>query len=256
MTSILLALLVTLGLIAQSPEPRAELVIRNISVLDVTTGAWLPARDVIVRGTRVSAIRPTGTVLPMAKVVVNGDGKFAIPGLFDNRVDLARLSREQAGRFVANGVTSVCDSGSDAVRLAEWRRDISYGKFMGPRIMEGEADRGQQCGSLPGSGAASAETAGIALHDALAADVRHGRVTAAYALRQATIASAVYYGRSHELGSIAENKIADVIILNGDPLADINNLQRIDAVVFRGETLTRAHLNMLLRDQSPAGARR
>ncbi len=37
-----------------------------------------------------------------------------------------------------------------------------------------------------------------------------------------------------------------VIVLSGDPLADIAHTRMIDAVVFRGETLTRAHLNQLL----------
>jgi imidazolonepropionase-like amidohydrolase len=81
-------------------------------------------------------------------------------------------------------------------------------------------------------------------------------VTAAQALRQATIESAAFHGRHHELGSIEEGKIADLIVLSGDPLADIANLHRIDAVVFRGEALTRAHLNMLLRDGPRPGAQR
>ncbi len=255
MTVTLLVLLLALTAAAQT-EPRAELVIRNISVLDVATGAWLPARDVVIRGTRIASIRPAGGTLPLAKVTVNGEGKFAIPGLFDNHVNLARVSRDEAGRFVAHGVTSVFDSGTNASRLAERRRDISYGKFMGPRILDTNADRTRQRGTLPGSGAASAATAGTALHTALAAHIRGGRVTAAEALRQATIDSAVFHGRHHELGSIEEGKIADLIVLNGDPLADIANLHRIDAVVFRGEALTRAHLNMLLRDGPRAGAQR
>ncbi len=41
-------------------------------------------------------------------------------------------------------------------------------------------------------------------------------------------------------------KIADLIVLSGDPLANIAHTRMIDAVVFRGETLTRAHLNQLL----------
>ncbi len=237
-----------------SGEPRAELVIRNISVLDLTTGAWLPGRDLIIRGTRVSAIRATGAPLPLSKFTINGDGKFAIPGLFDNRVRLAGVARHDAARFVAHGVTSVFDAGTDASRIAEWRRDISYGKFMGPRILDSDGNRNLQRGGLPATDAASAAAAGTALHDALAADVRAGHLTPVEAVRRATIRSAEFHGRAHDLGSIEEGKIADVIVLDGNPLTDIANLRRIDAVVFRGETLTRAHLNILLQP-TPRGAR-
>jgi imidazolonepropionase-like amidohydrolase len=47
-------------------------------------------------------------------------------------------------------------------------------------------------------------------------------------------------------------KIADMLILNGDPLADISRTRLIDAVVFRGEALTRAHLNLLLAKSQAA----
>jgi imidazolonepropionase-like amidohydrolase len=72
-----------------------------------------------------------------------------------------------------------------------------------------------------------------------------GQSTAAV-LRSATLESAAFHGRSDDLGSIEQGKIADLIVLGGDPLADITHTRMIDAVVFRGETLTRAHLNQLL----------
>jgi imidazolonepropionase-like amidohydrolase len=74
-------------------------------------------------------------------------------------------------------------------------------------------------------------------------------------LRSATIDSAIFHGRGHDLGSIEQGKIADLIVLGGDPLADIAHTGTIDAVVFRGEALTRAHLNQLLSQARLRGAR-
>jgi imidazolonepropionase-like amidohydrolase len=235
-----------------SAEEGAGVLIKDVSVLEPSGGRWLTHRDIIVRGTTIWSIQPAGGNVPAAKVVINGAGKFVVPGLFDNNVHLAPMTRDTAGLFVAYGVTSVRDAGTDAARLAEWRREIAHGKFMGPRIVEATAGaRGQD--SLPGSNAGSAAIApGVALHNELARLVKTG-LRPADALRLATIESARRHGRERELGSIEAGKIADLLILSGDPLLDIARTRAIDAVVFRGEALTRAHLNLLL--SKPLAAR-
>lgn len=225
-------------------DERVSVLIKDISVLEPSAAGWLIHRDIVIRDTTISAIQPTGGRVPAAKFVINGDGKFAIPGLFDNRVHLAPMSRDAAGLFVAYGVTSVRDTGTDAARLAEWRREIAHGKFMGPRIVEDTA--GARDRDVPGSDAGSSSIApGQALHDQLARLVKGG-LRPVDALRRATIESARLHGRDRDLGSIEVGKIADLLILNGDPLSDITRTRAIDAVVFRGEALTRAHLNLLL----------
>lgn len=246
MKTVALVLILLSGGVGQPmTEPRAEVVIRNISVLDTRAAGWLPHRDVIIRHGRIAAVQPTGSPLPLSKFTINGTGKFAIPGLFDNLVHLRAFDRASAGQFVAVGVTSVWDRGTDAARIAEWQRDISYGKFMGPRIV-GASNAGPAPQGLPGSGAGATSAIALGLHDELAARVRRSGLTAGEVLRSATIDSATFHGRAAELGSIEPGKIADVIVLHADPLADIAQTRTIDAVVFRGETLTRAHLNQLL----------
>jgi imidazolonepropionase-like amidohydrolase len=251
----LLALSAQAGASQPAPDlPRAEVVISNISVLDVNGGAWLPHRDVIIRNGRIAAVQATGSPLPPAKFTINGDGKFAVPGFFDNRVHLKGFDRTTAGQFVAYGVTSVWDRGTDAARIEEWRRDISYGKFMGPRIVRADAAAPhlQKEPALPGSGAGATSPSVVGFHDELAARVRRSGLTAGEVLRSATLDSAAFHGRALDLGSIEQGKIADVIVLSGDPLADIAHTRMIDAVVFRGEALTRAHLNQLLSRLQPA----
>jgi adenine deaminase len=237
-------------------DDRASVVVRDIALLNPSADGWLTHRDIVIRDTTITAIQPTGAELPAAKVVINGVGKFAIAGLFDNRVHLARLTRETAGLFVALGVTSVSTEDDDRDRVGEWRRDIAYGKFMGPRILEKPLEARRGSVPLPGTGAGSAAIVpGQALHDELARLARAGAAPADV-VRRATIESARFHGRGNELGSIEVGKIADVLILNGDPLADITRTRAIDAVVFRGEALTRAHLNLLLSKATSAAARR
>ena len=47
------------------------------------------------------------------------------------------------------------------------------------------------------------------------------------ALRAATINAARMIGREKDLGTIEPGKLADLVILDGDPLADIRNTTRI-----------------------------
>ena len=237
-------------------DDRVSVVIRNIAVLQPSAAGWLTHRDIVIRDTTITSIQPAGGTLPAAKVVINGDGKFAIPGLFDNRVDVARMTRDAAGMFVAYGVTSVRDAGGDSPRVIEWRREIAHGKFMGPRLVESVSAAPGQIVPVEGSNAGSGAIApGLALHDELSRLVARG-ATAADVLRRITIGSARFHRRSGDLGSIETGKIADLVILNGDPLADISRTRAIDAVVFRGEALTRAHLNLLLSKSASAAVRR
>ena len=54
------------------------------------------------------------------------------------------------------------------------------------------------------------------------------------ALATATINAARMIGRDKELGSIEPGKSADLLIVDADPLADINNVRRIYRVIKGG----------------------
>src|SRR5229473_1438258 len=48
------------------------------------------------------------------------------------------------------------------------------------------------------------------------------------------------------LGTVAENKLADLVLLDADPLIDIRNTTRIRAIIADGRLLERAGLDQLL----------
>jgi len=86
---------------------------------------------------------------------------------------------------------------------------------------------------------------GFSLHDELALLVESG-LTPLAALQSATIRPAEFFGRTADLGSIAPGKLADLVLLAADPLADIHNTTQIQAVWFRGKYFDRAALDALL----------
>lgn len=67
-------------------------------------------------------------------------------------------------------------------------------------------------------------------------------------LRMATAGAAVAVGQEMKRGTIEKGKIADLVVLDQDPRADLGNLRHPRAVVLRGHVLDRAELDRLLDD--------
>ena len=86
---------------------------------------------------------------------------------------------------------------------------------------------------------------GFALHDELALLVRAG-MTPLEAIQTATLNPARFLGLEATQGTIQKGKLADLILLNANPLIDIQNTQKIDAVILKGRLLNRHDLNNLL----------
>jgi adenine deaminase len=86
---------------------------------------------------------------------------------------------------------------------------------------------------------------GFSLHEELALLVKAG-LTPMEALQTATINPAAYLGIQDSLGTIEENKIADLVLLDSNPLEDISNTQRINAVVLGGKFLSKESLQKML----------
>jgi len=85
---------------------------------------------------------------------------------------------------------------------------------------------------------------GFGLHQELALLVKSG-LTPMEALQCATRNPARYFGLA-DTGTIEVNKTADVVLLNDDPLADIRNTEKIEAVVMRGRYYSRENLDAML----------
>ncbi len=83
---------------------------------------------------------------------------------------------------------------------------------------------------------------GFSLHDELALLVEAG-LTPLEALQAATRNTAKAVGLGDDLGTIEVGKLADLVLLDADPLAAITNTTRIAAVVANGRLLERADLD-------------
>ncbi|UKS25412.1 amidohydrolase family protein [Paenibacillus sp. HWE-109] len=82
---------------------------------------------------------------------------------------------------------------------------------------------------------------GFSLHDELELFVKNG-LTPLQALQTATLNPARYLDRQHELGTVEEGKLADLVVLEANPLEDIRNTTRISAVILNGKLMEKQEL--------------
>jgi Amidohydrolase family len=86
---------------------------------------------------------------------------------------------------------------------------------------------------------------GFSLHDELTLFVEAG-FTPLEVLKAATRNPAEFLGLLDSRGTVEKGKIADLVLLNANPLEDIHNTQKIEAVVVNGRFLDRKELDQLL----------
>jgi hypothetical protein len=93
---------------------------------------------------------------------------------------------------------------------------------------------------------------GFSLHDELQKLVRDLGFTPMEVLRIATSNVAAFYGQEQQFGAIAVGEAADLVLLDDDPLADIQNTRKIRGVMAHGHWFNRAALDNLLREVEQA----
>jgi imidazolonepropionase-like amidohydrolase len=127
--------------VAESARDSKTLAITHVTVIDTTGGTAKPDMTVTVRGNRISGIERASSKIPAGAHVIDGRGKFLIPGLWDMHVHTNFGDWLPGGEeiilplFVANGVTGIRDMGGDLHQLLEWRKQIDASAILGPRMV-------------------------------------------------------------------------------------------------------------------------
>lgn len=124
---------------AQQARVAPPVLIRDVTVIDGTGAAARARQDIVVRDGKIAAIAPTGTVPGAAPdSVIDGRGKFAIPGLIDAHVHVSAgdwASKAAMLKGALNGgVTTVFDVAGDARASGDLQRAVIVGEIPGPRI--------------------------------------------------------------------------------------------------------------------------
>jgi len=86
---------------------------------------------------------------------------------------------------------------------------------------------------------------GFSLHDELQELVKAG-LTPVEALRTATLNAAMFLHKEKDLGTVEKGKIADLVLLDANPIENISNTKKIVAVIVNGRLFQRHDLDNLL----------
>ena len=128
-----------ISVLAHAVEP--TLVLTHVAIVDVTGNPLQQDMNVIIEGKRILEIVPATNSVPKSVRVIDGHGKYLIPGLWDMHVHtvfgdwLPKDENVILPLFVANGVTGVRDMGGDLEVLKVWRAQIDAGNLLGPRMV-------------------------------------------------------------------------------------------------------------------------
>jgi imidazolonepropionase-like amidohydrolase len=132
-------LLLGFFLLASAPPagaPAPPIAITGVTVIDAAAPAPRPGMTVVVSGRRISALGPTGQVpIPHGARVIDGAGKFVIPGLWDMHGHLTDATEAAFPLLVENGITGVRDMGGNLDQIDRWRAEIARGVRLGPLIV-------------------------------------------------------------------------------------------------------------------------
>jgi imidazolonepropionase-like amidohydrolase len=126
---------------APTDKGAGSIYVTHVTVINTETGRESLDQTVVVSGDRISEVKASKKLKPTAGAkVVDGTGKYLIPGLWDMHVHAMYPPRLDSWMplFVANGVVGIRDMGSP-MKLADvnrLREEIAAGSRPGPRIVD------------------------------------------------------------------------------------------------------------------------
>lgn len=133
----ILILLVVLAVFSQKKATAQDQAIVNTTVIDATGRDARANMTILITDGIITGIKPANKVKPASKTrIIDGKGKYVIPGLWDMHVHNASDSLF-CTLMVANGVTSVREMLGPKTSYSyqlEWRNQISRKQITGPHI--------------------------------------------------------------------------------------------------------------------------
>ncbi len=137
-TSLRIPLLFSLGVACAGPE-QPTIAIVDVTVVDPASGQAQPDMTVTVGGDRILDVGPKADVrVPGTTRVIDGRGKYLVPGLWDMHVHALwdpAVQETFLPLFVANGVTGIRDMGGPLEAALAGRAAVRSGQLIGPRIV-------------------------------------------------------------------------------------------------------------------------
>lgn len=112
---------------------------KDVNLVPMTAPRVVPSQTVVVSEGQVVEIGPSGKIpIPSGATVIDGAGKYLMPGLADMHTHLndAMFEYPFFNLFLANGVTTIRDLAQGSPpSVLHYRREIEASKRLGPNIL-------------------------------------------------------------------------------------------------------------------------
>jgi hypothetical protein len=127
-----------------APPVDADVAIINVAVVDVEGGRVLPEHTVAIKGDRIVAVAPTSrTQVVSTARVIDGTGRYVIPGLWDMHAHLGGSGNPlmlELPLVTAHGITGLRIMGSPRdlpglARMRQLQTATASGTLIGPRVL-------------------------------------------------------------------------------------------------------------------------
>ena len=114
-------------------EPGTRFLIRGVNIIDVESGQTIANQDILIEGSTIAKIADSPLSLNDDSVeIVDAEGKFAIPGLWDMHIHTLELASMQL--FPLNGVTGVRIMWGMPTQRG-WESAFEERRHLGPRMI-------------------------------------------------------------------------------------------------------------------------
>jgi imidazolonepropionase-like amidohydrolase len=144
---VVLAVLAMLAVLWPPAPVSAAMVINEVTIVDGTGRPALAGRTVLIEGDRIVAIRDHAIAAPAGATLIDGRGKFLIPGMADTHIHLPGgrdahggpamdmdTGRRMLQGYLYNGVTFVCDVANYDKYIFAIRDAERSGRMLSPRV--------------------------------------------------------------------------------------------------------------------------
>jgi hypothetical protein len=105
--------------------------IDRVHLVDVRLGTVVPDRQLVIENGRIAGIQAAATPIGAGEKVIDGNGAWVVPGLFDLHVHVH--DRKYLGLYLAHGVTTVRNLRGLPMHL-RWKRELQNGEWLGSNL--------------------------------------------------------------------------------------------------------------------------
>ena len=116
------------------PDSQQALAIDNVHLITISDVRPLMDQQLLIRNGVIEAIRPAGETVGDDYQLIDANGAYLVPGLFDMHVHA--FDRKYLALTLAHGVTSVRNMGGYPMHL-RWKQQLLDGEWLGSNLYSG-----------------------------------------------------------------------------------------------------------------------